>query len=101
MKVIQDVLIMDILFTKPKGSLSSRGAHLYSDIVLVSDFPTHPETQYPIYLLTLLFQCITSSGLNGETETVNYNAQTDRVWKQFHMHGLWINQAKGSLYIKP
>ena len=38
--------IMDIPFTKPKGSLSSnrkRGACLYSDTVLLSDLPKHPE----------------------------------------------------------
>jgi len=40
--------IMDIPFTKPKGSLSSnrkRGAHLYSDTVPLLDLPKHLETQ--------------------------------------------------------
>ena len=40
--------IMDIPFTKPKGTLSSnrkRGAHLYSDTVPLSDLPKPLETQ--------------------------------------------------------
>jgi len=46
-KIFRMPPIMDIPFSKPKGSLSSnrkRGAHLYGDTVPSSDLPKHPET---------------------------------------------------------
>jgi len=69
--------IMDIPFTKPKGSLSSnrkRGAHLYSDTVPLSDLPKHSEMAVVEFTPATI-----ESGMGTVSETVEVGSESSQA----------------------